>query len=133
MGLNSTTFNVKICMLVFEVQMPMGIIYACHFIRTASCFSLLFILLESVLIRYWTEFVWKTVKPIDDQFVIFCLTLINTFVSSYLSILKILSGGDGKHFTGQQIIFQPRREITNQFKYEFSTYWVRSKTYKKQL
>ena len=126
MGLNLTTFNVKISMLVLEVQMPMGIIYVCHFIRTASSFFLMFIIFESVLIRYWTEFVWKTVKPIDDQFVIFCLTLINTFISSYLSIFKILSGGDGKHFTGQQLIFDSKgREITNKFRYEFSTFWVR--------
>ena len=126
MGLNLTIFNVKISMLVLEVQMPMGIIYACHFIRTTASFFLMFIIFESVLIRYWTEFVWKTVKPIDDQFVIFCLTLINTFISSYLSILKILSGGDPKHFTGQQLIFESKgREITNKFRYEFSTFWVR--------
>ena len=118
MGLNFTTFNVKICMLVLEVKMPMGIIIACHFIRISGAFSLIFIIFESVLILYWTEFVWKSVKPIDDKFVIVCLTLVNIFISSFLSMLTILSGRDGSHFTGQQQVF------TNEFKFRYRVFQV---------
>ena len=80
LGLNLTTFNVKISMLVLEVKMPLGIIIACHLIGIAGVFSILFILMESVLIQYWTEFVWKTVKPINDKFVIVWLTMVNIFI-----------------------------------------------------
>ena len=98
-------------MLVLEVKMPLGIIIACHLIGIAGVFSILFILMESVLIQYWTEFVWKTVKPINDKFVIVWLTMVNIFISSFLSILTILTGRDGSHFTGQQLVFTNHFQI----------------------
>ena len=111
LGLNLTTFNVKISILVLEVKMPLGVIIICHYIGIAGVFSILFIIFESVLILYWMEFVWKTVKPIDDKFVIVWLTLVNIFISSFLSILTILTGRDGSHFTGQQLVFTNHFEI----------------------
>ena len=50
--------------------------------------------LESIWFRYWTEFKWKHVKPIDDRFVITFLVMTNSLVAFGLSSIgAIVSGG----------------------------------------
>ena len=53
-----------------------------------------FLQLESIWFRYWTEFKWKHVKPIDDRFVITFLVMTNSLVAFGLSFIgAIVSGG----------------------------------------
>ena len=39
------------------------------------------LLIQTCIIRYCIEFIWKSVRPIDDRFVMVCITVNNTLLS----------------------------------------------------
>ena len=45
------------------------------------------------MVKYWMKFVCRTVLPIDDQFVVTTLTIINIFVGLFFAALRLQSGG----------------------------------------
>ena len=52
-------------------------------------FFLMFLVIQSCIIRYWTEFIWKSVRPIDDRFVMAFLTAKDTFLSILFSTMVV--------------------------------------------
>ena len=79
---------------VFDVTFP---IYFGYLKAILQYWIILFaglLQLESIWFRYWTEFKWKHVKPIDDRFVITFLVMTNSLVAFGLSSIgAIVSGG----------------------------------------
>ena len=69
LALNLTCFNLSTMSALFDIQFPYFVGYIFGFIRIFTFFFVLFLAIQSCLIRYWIEFVWKSVKAIDDNMI----------------------------------------------------------------
>ena len=47
------------------------------------------LLIQTCIIRYCIEFIWKSVRPIDDRFVMVCITVTNAFLSFLLAAMCV--------------------------------------------
>ena len=90
---NTTTFNVAFISFVFDYPFSLCIGYIKAFIDIASAVFMLILQFEICWMKYWIEFNWKHIKPIDDRFVINSIIVINLFMSSFASILGIMESG----------------------------------------
>ena len=74
----------------FDIWFPISICYLkAYFDITAVVFVIL-LQIEICWIKYWVEFKWKSVKQINDGFVITSLVVVNFVISSYVSILGVI-------------------------------------------
>ena len=96
--LTVTVLNTRIVSLLFEVQFSMATNCFCHILRITCQFFILFIIIETVLIRYWTKFIWKSIQPINEKFVINFLTLFNSCLSLLLALYEFLPGIGSNHY-----------------------------------
>ena len=122
MGLNIAIFNTKIILIVFEEQVPTAINLFCHILLITGQFFIFFIIIESILFRYWTKFVWKSVQSINDKFVINFLTMFNSFMSLLFSLYEhIPKTGNENVFaydlTGR-IPGEFKAQLSNNFRYD---------------
>ena len=91
---NLTRFNLAILVAIFDVHYPDFIVYIYLFIRIFSILFGLSIVFHACINRILTEFVWKSIKPINDKIIMVFLTANITFQSSLFSIM-IIGNGDG--------------------------------------
>ena len=96
--------------------------FFCHILLITGQIFILFIIIESVLFRYWTKFVWKSVPSINDKFVIIFLTLFNSFISLLFALYEHMpETGNVNAFaydlTGQ-IPGEFKAQLSNKFRYD---------------
>ena len=96
---NLIPLNITFIAFVFEINIPIYI--GCFKAILEICLVLIagFLQIESIWIKYWMEFRWKCVKPIDDKFVITFLVLINSFLALSLSITRLITSGSNEPLT----------------------------------
>ena len=41
----------------------------------------LLLIMQICIVRFWIEFIWKSIRSINDSLVMACITVINTFLS----------------------------------------------------
>ena len=87
---NPLIATIKSVSFVFEIDMPTCINYLQIFIGVFAWGFILQTLLEYCLLKYWVEFVWKSVRPIDDQFISIFLYLLNGMDGLLLTIWNII-------------------------------------------
>ena len=75
---------------VFEIDMPTYINYLQIFMGVFAWGFILQTLVEFCLLNYWVEFVWKSVRPIDDQFISIFLYLLNCMAGLLFTIWNII-------------------------------------------
>ena len=95
---NLTCFNLEFLVALFDVHYPDFIVYIYLFIRLFSIFFGLSIVFHACINRILTEFVWNSIKPINDKIIMVFLTANITFQSSLFSILMIFNGNGFKHY-----------------------------------
>ena len=123
-GMNLAIFNTKVSLLVFEVQVSKVTICFCQILMIFGQFFILFIIIESFLIRYWTKFVWKSVQPIDDKFIINFLAIFNSFISLLFALYEYMPKMENNNYfvyylTGQ-IAGEFKTQISNKFRYDYT-------------
>ena len=92
---NWIPLNLMFVGFVFDITFPTFLGFLKAAIETTLMETAVLLQVESIWIRYWIEFKWKSVRPIDDKFVVTCLIIINIFISfSSATITMILAGGD---------------------------------------
>ena len=89
---NLTCFNLAFLYALFDVHYPDFIVYIYLFIRIFSILFGLSIVFHACINRILTEFVWKSIKPINDKIIMVFLTANITFQSSLFSIMLIFNG-----------------------------------------
>ena len=95
---NLTCFNLAILVAIFDVHYPDFIVYIYLFIRLFSILFGLSIVFHACINRILTEFVWKSIQPINDKIIMVFLTA-NIFFQSSLFSIMIIANGDGlKHY-----------------------------------
>ena len=112
-GSNLINLNIRVILTVFGLTLPINLAYVQIFCEFALILYLLLTLIEITWIKYLYKFVWKSVRPIDECFVVTCCTLINATFSSFLSVAWIKSGGGNLNI----------KSITGSFDWHFN-YWL---------
>ena len=74
----------------FDIWFPTPICYFKAYLDIVTVMFIILLQLEICWIKYWIEFRWKSVKQINDEFVVALLFIINLFVSSYVSVLGVV-------------------------------------------
>ena len=91
--LNLTCFNLSTMSALFDIQYPYFLVYIYRFIRIFSFFYTLFLAIQSCLIRYWIEFVWKSVRAIDDRMIMVFIHVNTAFQSMIFAFMFVWNAG----------------------------------------
>ena len=95
---NLTCFNLAILVAIFDVHYPDFIVYIYMFIKLFSILFGLSIVFHACINRILTEFVRKSIQPINDKIIMIFLTA-NIFFQSSLFSIMIIANKDGlKHY-----------------------------------
>ena len=78
---NLTCFNLLTISALFDICYPFFIAYIYQLFRIFSFIFYFLLIIQTCIIRFWIEFIWKSIRSIKDSFVMVCITVINTFLS----------------------------------------------------
>ena len=74
----------------FDIWFPISICYVKAYFDIMAVVFVILLQIEICWFKYWVEFKWKSVKQINDSFVISSLVVVNFVISSYVSILGVI-------------------------------------------
>ena len=82
---NLTCLNLLTISTLLDISYPFFIAYIYQLIKNQCRIFLFLLLIQTCIFRFWIEFVWKSIRSINDSFVMVCITVINTFLSFILA------------------------------------------------
>ena len=92
---NWIPLNVMFVGFVFDITFPTFVGFIKAAIEKTLMETALLLQVESIWIKYWIEFKWKSVRSIDDNFVVTCLVIINIIIGLASATTTLtLAGGD---------------------------------------
>ena len=91
-GINIFFLNVRIILTIFGLTLPLNLAYFIVLCESIMIFYFLLTLIEISWLKYFYKFVWKSVRPLDEGFVVSCFTLNNIVFATLLSIGWLMSG-----------------------------------------
>ena len=112
-GSNIFNLTLQTFLVVFGFTLPLNVAYYQVFCESFLYFFLLLTLIEISWLKYMHKFVWKSVRPLDEAFVVTCCTLNKTVFCTLLSMAWIQSYG------GKNLLLA----ITDPFEWHM-TYWI---------
>ena len=83
--------------LLFDVKFPQSVCFLYTLFVDASGLFYILILIEICMVKFWIRFVWRAVRPINDKFICFSLTVINIFMSLFWAFLATMGGSGNKY------------------------------------
>ena len=92
---NWIPLNIMFVGFVFDITFPTFVGFIKAAIEKTLMETALLLQVESIWIKYWIEFKWKSVRSIDDNFVVTCLVIINIIIGLASATTTLtLAGGD---------------------------------------
>ena len=91
---NLTCLNLLAISTLLDISYPFFVVYIYQLIRCMSRFFLSLLLIQTCIFRFWVEFVWKSIRSINDSFAINCITGINTLLS-FIFAAGLIWNGEG--------------------------------------
>ena len=82
---NLTCVNLLSISALFDICYPFFIAYIYLLIRIFSIVFYVLLIIQTCIIRFLIEFIWKSVRSINDSIVTFFITVINTLLSFILA------------------------------------------------
>ena len=82
---NLTCLNLLTISTLFDLSYPFFIVYIYQLMLNMNRIFFLLLLIQTCIIRFWIEFVWKSIRSINDNFVMFYITVMNSLVSIVLA------------------------------------------------
>ena len=82
---NLTCLNLLTISTLFDISYPFFIVYIYQLMLNMNRIFFLLLLIQTCIIRFWIEFVWKSTRSIDDNFVMVYITVMNTLLSLVLA------------------------------------------------
>ena len=82
---NLTCLNLLAISTLLDISYPFFVVYIYQLIRCMSRFFLSLLLIQTCIFRFWVDFVWKSIRSINDNFVMFYITVMNSLVSIVLA------------------------------------------------
>ena len=116
-GFNITIITLRTIIALLGLSLPFIFSYFILFCESFSIFYQLLTFIEICWLKYFYKFVWKSVRPLDDGFVVSCFTLNNTVFGTLLSIAWIMSGSGKLHLM----------HVDNPFEWHI-TFWISNPT-----
>ena len=114
---NITILTLRTIITIFDLTLPLNLSYFILFCESFSIFYQLLTFIEISWLKYFYKFVWKSVRPLDDGFVVSCFTLNNIVFGTLLSIAWIMSGSGKLHLM----------HVADPFEWHI-TYWISDPT-----
>ena len=112
-GSNITILTIRTILTIFDLTLPLNLSYLLLFCESFLILFYLLTFIEISWLKYSYKFVWKSIRPLDEGFVVSCFTLNNIVFSILLSIAWIMSGL-GKMFL---------KNVTDPFEWHV-TFWI---------
>ena len=91
-GCNLTLLTLRTILIIFDLTLPLNLSYFLFFCEFFFLFYYILTYTEVSWLKYFYKFVWKSVRPLDEGFVVSCCTLNNIVFGSLLSIVFMMSG-----------------------------------------
>ena len=82
---NLTCLNILSISTLLDISYPFFIAYIYQLIKNACGIFFFLLLIQTCIFRFWIEFVWKSIRSINDNFVMFYITVMNSLVSIVLA------------------------------------------------
>ena len=82
---NLTCLNLLTISTLFDISYPFFIVYIYQLMLNMNRIFFLLLLIQTCIIRFWIEFVWKSTRSINDHFVMVYIRVMNTLVSIALA------------------------------------------------
>ena len=82
---NLTCLNLLSISALFDICYPFFIAYIFQLIRVFSIVFYVLLIIQTCIIRFLIEFIWKSVRSINDSIVMLSITVINTLLSFILA------------------------------------------------
>ena len=82
---NLTCLNLLTISTLLDISYPFFIVYNYQLIGKMCSIFFLLLLIQTCFIRFWIEFVWKSTRCINDNFVMVYITVMNSLVSIVLA------------------------------------------------
>ena len=92
-GSNIINHTLTTILVIFSLKLPLNIALVQIFCESMLWHFFLLTLIEISWLKYLHKFVWKSIRPLDEGFVVAYCTLNNTVFSALLSIAWIKSSG----------------------------------------
>ena len=92
-GSNIINHTLTTILVIFTLKLPLNIALVQIFCESMLWHFFLLTLIEISWLKYLHKFVWKSIRPLDEGFVVGYCTLNNAVFSALLSIAWIKSGG----------------------------------------
>ena len=128
-GSNSITLTLRTILSIFNLTLPLNLAY--FFLPFCESFFIFYSLLtyiEITWLKYFYKFVWKSVRPLDEGFVVSCFTLNNIVFATLLTGAWVMSG-TGKMYLMNvidpfqwHITFWIDHSFNSDFRYVFQNY-----------
>ena len=96
-GSNLINLNFQMILTIFGWTISSNLAYLNLFCQFFLVVYFFLTLIEISWLKYLHKFIWKSVRPLDDGFVVACCTFNNIVFSTVLAVAWIMSGG-GKAF-----------------------------------
>ena len=110
---NLINLTLQTTLVIFGITLPLNFAYLQVLCLSFMYFFFLLTLTEITWLKYLHKYVWKSVRPIDEGFVVTYCTLNNTVFSTLFSMAWIKVSG------GKMLIFA----ITDPFEWHM-TWWI---------
>ena len=81
-----------------DMDFGIRISYLVPFSRQVCFLVLLLSTIETIILRYFTEFVWKRIPPLDQNFTVLFLNILNIMLAVFMATILLFVGG------GQEIL-----------------------------
>jgi len=92
-GSNLINLNFQVIFTILGWTIPLSLAYVNLFCQFFLIVYFFLTTIEISWLKYLHKFIWKSVRPIDDGFVVTCCTINNIVFSSILAVAWIMSGG----------------------------------------
>ena len=77
---NLTCFNLLFISVLFDISYPFFLVYIYHLFRIFTLVFYVLLIFQICIMRFLIEFIWKSVRSINDSIVMPCITIINTIL-----------------------------------------------------
>ena len=101
--MNTLIATVKAVCFIFEINSPTFVNYFQIFVSVFAVTFIMLTLVEYCLFKLWIEFVWKSVRPTNDQFLVFFLQMSNLTLGLMVTVSNIIL----EMSSGNSILSQP--------------------------
>ena len=91
-GSNLTTLTIRTILTIFDLTLPINFSYFFLFCECFFVYYYLLTIIEISWLKFFFKFVWKSVRPLDEGFVVFCFTFNNIVFGTLLTIAWMMSG-----------------------------------------